>query len=122
MSSGCSIQPICVICKTDMFGTIVSVGAGSSDLLGYEPYELMGKKLCRFILGGSKDADRTMIVQSIRSNGKHQFEFQMQRKDSSIVSVVSSNTWLSNEARMLCLISQKQGSASVNSGIPEISD
>ncbi len=90
-----------------MFGLIVGVGSGSSDLLGYEPYELVGSYLRKFIAGGSKDLDRNMIVHSIRTNGRHQFEVQMKRKDTSLVSVVFSNTWLSNEAKVLCLIHEK---------------
>lgn len=118
MNSDISTLPLFVICKIDMFGMIVSAGSGSCDLLGYEQYELIGKYLRRFVSGGSQETDREMIVQAIRTNGKHQFEFQMRRKDDSIVPVVSSNTWLSNEAKLLCLIYQKQ-----NSGAnPEISD
>ncbi len=72
-----------IICSIDSLGKFAAVNPASKEVLGYEPSELVGKTLVRFVHPTSLQATERALTLAIQDKSRSSFENQMKHRDGS---------------------------------------
>ena len=93
-----------MICELDTVGTFIQVSKASEEILGYQPEELIGKRLIDLVAEDDKPATIEML-ENISSGGISisNFENRYTRKDGHIVNLLWSIRWDENDKTMYCI-------------------
>lgn len=92
-----------VICSIDADGKFVAVSPASMNTWGYQPDELIGRRLIELIIP-EDHAETIKAVRSVRANmNTMSFENRTKRQDGSIVTVLWSSYWSELERSMFCI-------------------
>jgi PAS domain S-box-containing protein len=82
-----------VICSFDSNGNFIAISPASRRLLGYEPYELVGRNHMEFVVEDDQRHTELALKQIMESNTAGSYENRMRKKDGSIVDVLWSTQW-----------------------------
>jgi len=94
-----------LIASVDAAGRIVDCNSCSSEMLGYQPDELIGSSLSRIICGESLQRARQMLHRTLAQGHCHGEEYRMIRKDGAVVDVrVNSSALRDGDGRPLTTI------------------
>lgn len=89
-----------VICTVDGEGKFVKVGAGSKQVLGYQPEEMEGRGFKDFIYKEDEELNSRIATDIINGLNITNFENRYVRKDGTIVPLIWSMRWDANDKIM----------------------
>jgi len=81
------------VCVVDGDGRYVYVSAGCADLLGYEPGELMGRRMIDLVHPGDRERTLAAAEQVMGGNPHRHFQNRYVRKDGQVVEIMWSARW-----------------------------
>lgn len=92
-----------IICSIDEEGKFVNISVAVENILGYKPYELIGKRYIDMVY--TKDFQKTMEASIKVMSGKSLtlFENRYLHKNGSIVQILWSATWDNKDKLMYCI-------------------
>ncbi len=92
-----------IICAIDEAGKFVTISQACFKIWGYQPEELIGEEVSRFIY--SEDVAKTLQVRRAFRQGKeiNEFENRYLRKDGSLVTMLWTAKWNDDDKMMYCV-------------------
>lgn len=92
-----------VICSLDADEKFTKVSAASLSVWGFEPEELLGKRFSEIVFPEERDETRKAIKELINSGEDRQVECRVVKKDSSLIDVLWSMHWSTQEQSLFCV-------------------
>jgi PAS domain S-box-containing protein len=93
-----------VICSIDSLGNFTAVNPAATDVLGYEPNELIGKSSVRIVLPAALQSTERALNSIIQNKSTGTFENQMKHKDGRPIDTLWSAHWSEDEQQLFCVI------------------
>lgn len=92
-----------IICSIDEEGSFVNINAVSANIWGYIPPEMVGRLLIDYVSEGDRQLTLNMIHNVMNGRAVTMFENNFVHKDGSIVPMLWSARWDSNDKLMFCI-------------------